>query len=93
MNLDADDIVNKVDEETIEDTDSISYFNRKYKDASLPITIPGSFHKVRAQGGAAPGDSVLIDQLNKRSFATFALIMFHCKCVSEFFYQSRIISP
>ena len=48
MNLDADDIVNKVDEETIEDTDSISYFNRKYKDASLPITIPGSFHKVRA---------------------------------------------
>ena len=61
MDLNADDIVNRIDEETVEDTDSISYFNRKYKNTSLPITIPGSFHKVRAQGGAAPGDSVLID--------------------------------
>jgi hypothetical protein len=61
MDLETDDIINKIDEETVVDTDSISYFNRKYKSTSLPITIPGSFHKVRAQGGAAPGDSVLID--------------------------------
>ena len=59
--LDALDIANKIDEDTLEDKDSISYFNRKYKEKVLPIIIPGCFHKVRAQGGAATSDSVLID--------------------------------
>ena len=77
----------------MDDPDAISYYNRKYKDDKVKINcIPGAFYKVRAQGGAAPSDSTLIDQLNKRSFVTFGCILFHTYCFTEFLYQSRIVT-
>ena len=58
---DIEDIKHKIDEDTVQDKDSISYYNRKYKDKAITKTIPGSFYKVRAQGGASKNDNLLID--------------------------------
>ena len=80
-------------EDTVEDQDSIAYYNRKYKDKRIQKTIPGAFYKVRAQGGASSKDSELINQLNKRSFVTFGLVMFHAYALTQFLYGSRIITP
>ena len=89
------------EEETLEDKDSITYFNRKYskdnkqvmdKDGQ-PLVIPGAFYKVRAQGGAAPVDSEQIGKLNKRSIASFTLSVFHSYCLTQFLYHAKIVTP
>ena len=71
--------------ETLQDGDSIAYFNRTYakknKDEKR-ITIPGAFYKVRAQGGAASSDSDKITQMSKRSAATFSVMMVHSYIVT-----------
>ena len=80
--------------ETLTDKDSISYYNRKYKKKAAdtkaasdkPITIPGAFYKVRAQGGAAPTDSDEINKLNKRSIASFFVAGFHTYAFTNFLY-------
>ena len=64
------------------DKDEISYYNRKYAEKNKGIVIPGSFYKVRAQGGAVQKDSDLISQLNKRVMATFGLSMVHAFLVT-----------
>ena len=38
--------------DTVKDADEINYYNRKYAEKNKGIVIPGSFYKVRAQGGA-----------------------------------------
>ena len=87
----------------MKDTDSISYYNRKYyqnkektggkSDDSKSLVIPGAFYKVRAQGGAAPTDSDEIGKLNKRSIASFSLSIFHSYCLTQFLYHARILTP
>ena len=61
-------------------SDSISYYNTKYgkSDSSTKdLSIKGSFHKVKIQGGAAPKDIDEISGLYKKSFLTMILIGVH----------------
>ena len=45
------------EDETLKDKDSIEYYNRKYaKKEEEDLLIPGSFYKVRMQGGASSQD-------------------------------------
>ena len=48
---------------------------------------------MRAQGGASKADSDLINQLNKRSLVTFGCVLAHCYMLTEFLYQTKLITP
>ena len=50
--LESKELNSELKKDTIEDKDSIEYYNRKYKKSEKLTTIPGCFVKVRRTGGA-----------------------------------------
>ncbi len=64
--------------QSFEALDSIDYYNKKYKNNaknSGVTKIPGSFFKVRSQGGASSKDIDEVNKFYKRSFVTMLLLM------------------
>ena len=57
-----DEIKNNDDSDSVKDSDTIQYYNRKYAKGQIEDknTIKGAFGKVRAMGGATQKDSDLI---------------------------------
>ncbi len=63
------------------------------KDRMHNVTkIPGSFFKVRSQGGASGKDIDEVNKFYKRSFVTMFLLMVHSYVVINFLYDARFIS-
>ena len=80
--------------QSFEALDSIDYYNKKYnkKESKSKVTkIPGSFFKVRSQGGASSKDIEEVNKFYKRSFVTMLLLMGQSYVVINFLYDARFI--
>lgn len=79
----------------LEALDSIDYYNKKYMGREKMQTmhkVPGSFFKVRSQGGASSKDIDEVNKFYKRSFVTMFLLMAQSFITINFLYDSRFIT-
>lgn len=79
----------------LEALDSIDYYNKKYMSKDKLKTmhrIPGSFFKVRSQGGASMKDIDEVNKFYKRSFVTMFLLVAQSYIVINFLYDGRFIT-
>lgn len=54
--------------------------------------IPGSFFKVRSQGGASAKDIEEVNKFYKRSFVTMFVLMVQSYITINFLYDARFIT-
>jgi len=54
--------------------------------------VPGSFFKVRSQGGASAKDIEEVNKFYKRSFVTMFLLMVQSYVTINFLYDARFIT-
>jgi hypothetical protein len=54
--------------------------------------IPGSFFKVRSQGGASSKDIEELNKFYKRSFVTLFIVMAHSYMTVNWLYDARFIT-
>lgn len=75
--------------------DSIDYYNKKYlskEKLQKVVKIPGSFFKVRAQGGASNKDIDEVNKFYKRALVTMFLVMGQAYITMNFLYDARFIT-
>ena len=85
----------KLKEKQFEALDSIDYYNKKYmgrQKLQAMHKIPGSFFKVRSQGGASAKDIDEVNKFYKRSFVTMFLLMVQSYVTINFLYDARFIT-
>ena len=85
----------KLKEKQFEALDSIDYYNKKYmgRDKLQKLhKIPGSFFKVRSQGGASGKDIDEVNKFYKRSFITMFMLMLQSYATINFLYDGRFIT-
>lgn len=78
-----------LEKNTWEEKDLIEYYNKKYvkKDELKKIrTIPGSFYKVRRQGGASSNDLNEVNKFYKRALVSGVIVMFQSYCTMQVIY-------